>query len=55
MNENSGVVDFNLLLKLANDRNGARFDEIIMALELQEVPMSPAVRELGKVVGILYA
>lgn len=53
--EKTPVVDFDLLVKLTTeykDRCGT-FAEVIAMLEMNEVPMSPAVRRLGVVTGIL--
>ena len=53
MDKNVKPVNFDLLMALDDDSEMG-IEGIIMSLEMCEIPMSHAVRELGIALGILY-
>ena len=48
------MVDFEMLLKLMTETPNRDLAEILCFLAMNEVPMSEAVEDLGRVVGVFH-
>ena len=55
IDKNPPEVDIRLLLEMANEAGCYTIGDIVGMLEMNEVPMTDAVRKLGICAGILYA
>lgn len=55
ISENPPKVDTRLLLEMVNEAGEYGFGEIICMLEMDEIPMTDAVRKLGICAGVLFA
>jgi len=55
VSENPPKVDTRLLLEMVNEAGKWGFGEIIGMLEMDEIPMTDAVRKLGICAGVLFS